>query len=93
MSYLVEITAPAQRGFDDLPPKARQRVADRLRELAADPRPHDAAPLRSTLRGSFRLRVGDYRIAYQVDDRSALVRVWQVGHRSKFYDMAARRNR
>lgn len=91
MTYRVDIMPSAQRAFDALPSHSQKRVAQRLRALADDPRPPGIAALHGRLKGSYRLRIGRYRVAYDVDDASRAVTVWQIGHRSKFYEKAKRR--
>lgn len=91
MSYEVRLTRSAQRDLEDLPPDVRRRVAGRLRALAADPGPPGVRALAGLPPGSFRVRVGDYRIAYKVDGEARVVTVWEVGHRDKFYEKARRR--
>jgi mRNA interferase RelE/StbE len=93
VKYSVAIQPAAQRDFDALPAEARATVAARLRELAAEPRPAGAAALQTGPRGCHRLRVGDYRVGYRVDDGRRAVTVWAIGHRSTFYKTAERRRR
>jgi len=81
----------AERELADLTPATRQRVLARIRGLAESPRPASAERLTGTLHGSLRLRVGDYRISYEIDDQTRTVVVWAIGHRSRFYGDAGRR--
>jgi mRNA interferase RelE/StbE len=53
--------------------------------LASDPRPQGCLKVRSE-EGVWRIRVGDWRIGYQVDDNANEVLVIRIGHRSEFYD-------
>jgi mRNA interferase RelE/StbE len=53
--------------------------------LANDPRPQDCRKLAGTS-DRYRIRVGDYRIIYRVDDGQVTVLVLLIGHRSKVYD-------
>ena len=89
MSGRVKLQPCAARDFDRLPPAVRKRVDAALEELHADPYPPDSRPLHGPLAGSYRLRVGDYRVGYRVTEGVAIV--WMIGHRSKFYDQARRR--
>lgn len=81
--YRLEITATARRDFRRLPPQARQRTVLAIDELADEPRP----PGSTRLRGwhAYRIRVGDYRVLYEVDDRSGVVTVLRVKHRKDVY--------
>ena len=91
MSYQVFVMEGADDELADLPPDIRQRIMSRIRALAADPRPASCKLLAGPLRGFLRLRVGDYRIGYAVDDRDRKVRIWSVGPRRGFYERLARR--
>ena len=87
-SYSVFIKASAQRESEALPAKDRVRVLDRIGRLAEDPRPPGPRPpgceKLSTLE-RYRLRQGDYRIVYSVEDRVLTVWVVKVGHRRDVY--------
>jgi len=82
-AYRVEIQAGAKRDLDKLSPGLLQRVAERVEALAADPRARGA----ETLAGldAYRIRVGDYRVIYEVNDRGRAVIVTRVRHRRKIY--------
>jgi len=58
-------------------------VAGRIHRLAADPRPVGAEKLSALER--YRIRQGDYRIVYSIDDRERTVTVFKVGHRREVY--------
>ena len=95
MRYDVRLSIAAQRDFDALPPAVQQQVLKRLEGLAEDPRPSGFKPLTEKgLKGTNRVHVGrDYCIAYDIDDRSKTVEVWQIGNRRSFYEKAKRRRR
>ena len=83
MAYSVGVQRRAQKQIARLPATTQDRIEDVLRALANDPRPHNSRKLRG--RESLRLRVGDYRIIYEVDDDRQMVTVFQVGHRRDVY--------
>jgi len=83
MAYSVKLTSHAARQFDSLPPAVKPRIAEALRKLADDPRPPGCKRLSN--RRDWRLRVGDYRIIYLVDDTAGLVFVTWIGPRSSAY--------
>ena len=93
MTYSVEATPHARRELERLSPQMRDRVLSEFVALGADPRPVGAIALRGTAAGSYRLRVGDYRIGYVVDDKARTVSVWEIGDRKRFYQRARRRRR
>ena len=77
-----------------LHPDVAKAIAARREALKENPRPPGVKSLAGDLGGSYRLRVrGDYRIGYDVDDKTRTVTVWQVGHRSRFYDEGKRRRK
>ncbi|MEM3660051.1 MAG: type II toxin-antitoxin system RelE/ParE family toxin [Thermoproteota archaeon] len=61
------------------------RIIEAIKELAANPFPSGSRKLRGT-ENLYRIRVGDYRIIYQVDDRSKTVTVHYVRHRRAAYE-------
>jgi mRNA interferase RelE/StbE len=61
----------------------RDRVRAAIDGLATDPRPQGAAKLAG--RGDFRVRVGDYRIVFAVDDGASVVIVARIAHRREVY--------
>lgn len=91
MSYALRLEPGVERDLAGLPHAIAQRVLAGIEGLTREPRPPNAKPLKARLRGLWSLRIGDYRVAYQVDDGTCVVTVWQVGHRGRFYDKATRR--
>lgn len=85
MSYAIQILPAAQRAMAGLSKPVRRRVDEHILSLADDPRPHGAIPLKGEGKGLCRLRVGDYRILYQVQDGALIVLVIDVAHRREVY--------
>lgn len=83
--YAVLFTRRARRDLDHLDRQAVRRLAPAIDALADDPRPAGCVKVRSE-EGVWRIRVGDYRVGYQVDDATREVTVIRVGHRREFYD-------
>jgi mRNA interferase RelE/StbE len=81
--YRVEILASAKRYLDRLTLILFQRVMAHTTALGEDPRPAGAQKMSGAER--YRIRVGDYRIIYKVDDASRVVTVTQIGHRRDVY--------
>ena len=81
--YAVELRPAALRALRKLDPQVRRRVQGVITLLAEDPRPPASRPLKG--RPGFRVRVGDYRIIYMIDDGVLLVVVVTVGHRRDVY--------
>lgn len=83
MRYSVVFKPSAERGFRDLPPQIQPRLAHELASLSTVPRPPGCAKLKG--RPGFRIRVGDWRVIYAVDDDARLVRILAVGNRRDVY--------
>ncbi|WP_106817718.1 type II toxin-antitoxin system RelE family toxin [Janibacter massiliensis] len=84
MTYLVEIAPAASRQLRKLDGAARRRVRTAIDLLASDPRPANASKLKGGA-GEWRVRTGDYRIVYDIDDGVLRVLVLAVGHRREIY--------
>lgn len=83
-SYRIELRPAAVRALRKPDPSVRPRIQGAIAMLAQDPRPPGARPLRG--RPGLRVRVGDYRIIYTVEDEVLLVVVITLGHRRDVYD-------
>ena len=83
MSYEVRLKKSAEKELSDLPAKVHDRVVRQLLDLKNEPRPPGIKKLRG--REGYRLRVGDYRILYVVDDALKIVDVYSVAHRREVY--------
>ncbi len=85
MSYRVEFTTAAARQVKKLPRPARDRLLTAIEGLQDDPRPHGAKKLVGE-QTAWRIRVGDYRVIYDVLDAELVVTVVRAGHRRDVYD-------
>jgi len=74
VTYRTEITRDAIRTLAKLDKPVRRRIQHAIDQLQDDPRLHGAVALRG-LRGAYRIRVGDYRVIYSVDDGELMVLV------------------
>lgn len=81
--YCVELRPAAVRALRKVDPQDRGRLQGAIALLGQDPRPPGARALRG--RPGYRIRVGDYRILYVVEDDVLLVVVVTVGHRRDVY--------
>jgi mRNA interferase RelE/StbE len=86
LTYEVRINESAIRDLDRLSRRDRERLVARIEALADDPRPHGVRPLAGNLKGYYRLRVGEYRIAYSIDRVARVVEAWRVGTCESFYE-------
>jgi mRNA interferase RelE/StbE len=81
--YTVVVTKSAQKQLLGFPVEVRKRISERIEALAAVPRPADVKKLRG--RDAWRIRVGDYRVIYEIHDKILRVIVINVGHRGEIY--------
>ncbi len=82
--YRVTLAPPAARQLRKFDPQVRRRIQAALELLAAEPRPPAATQLVGGS-GEWRVRTGDYRIIYEIEDDQLLVLVLRVGHRREVY--------
>lgn len=87
MTYTVRLTKKAEKDVAKLGSGIRDRILKSLVELRSDPLPRGAQKLEGRRKESprYRIRVGDYRIVYRVDDDVLIVLVLKVGHRREIY--------
>ena len=85
MIYLVELENRAIRELRDLPVQTARRVDRAIEGLARNPLPSGALKVRGRVGDGWRIRVGDYRILYTVDDEQSLVRIYRIRHRREAY--------
>jgi mRNA interferase RelE/StbE len=85
MRYTVFLAKPAQKFLSRLTDATqRARFERAIDALAENPRPPGCQALRG-LRGAFRVRIGDFRILYQIEDDRLLVLVTDIGPRGQIY--------
>ena len=83
MRFRVILPKSVQKELDRLPDNVVKRILARLVELGNDPRPSDVKKLKG--RSAWRIRVGDYRVIYEIHDRELRVLVITIGHRREIY--------
>jgi mRNA interferase RelE/StbE len=83
VSFSVKIKASAAKSLGGLPRVERERLATAIDRLADEP--HAGGALKGEFSGLRRLRVGRYRIVYEVLDRELTVLVVRIGHRRDVY--------
>lgn len=84
MTYQLSILRRAQKALAELPTGDYERVRDAIAGLAGNPRPTGCKKLVG--RNGWRLRQGDYRIIYEVDDARHQIVILDVGHRRDVYN-------
>ena len=83
-SFRVEVKPSAREELTGLPDKLIARILPRLENLASNPRPSGCKKLKGG-DNEWRIRVGDYRVVYTIDDAKLLVEVTRIRHRSEVY--------
>ena len=83
MNYSLFVLPRAKKELAQLTSTSYIRVRDAIRGLATDPRPSGC--LKLAARDGWRIRVGDYRVVYEIDDTQHTVTVLHVGHRRDVY--------
>lgn len=84
MNYAVEILRPALKQLAKIDRKDQKRILGAIRSLALDPRPPDCKPL--TGRPAWRIRIGSYRVIYEIHDAEIQILVIAIGHRKNVYE-------
>lgn len=83
MLYSLVIARSAERELKRIVPEIARRIGEQIALLATEPHPQQSRQLQNTDR--FRLRVGDYRVIYAVDDASQTVTILAAGHHRDVY--------
>jgi mRNA interferase RelE/StbE len=86
MAATVTITLAAKIELEAVPLVIRNRMVGVFERLEKWPAVSGAKPLRGKLRGSYRIRTGDYRIVFTVAPNGRLVTIWKIGNRGTIYD-------
>ncbi len=81
--YKIFIRASASKELAAIPKDSLQKVLDRIRNLEEDPRPVGCDKLSAQER--YRLRQGNYRIVYSIQDKEQTIHVVKIGHRKEIY--------
>jgi mRNA interferase RelE/StbE len=83
--YTVHFRPQATKALAKLTGETQRKVDDRACDLAGDPRPHGVKPVQGR-RGFMRVRQGNYRIIYRIDDAAFTVEITAIGDRCEVYD-------
>lgn len=86
MTYRIEILPSAIRELHKLPRPAFAKTLPTLWELVVSPRPYSAKAMVGEPLGTLRIRIGDYRVIYHIDDESQVVTICRIAHRREVYE-------
>lgn len=81
--YKITIKKSAVKELKDIPKKDLQKIVKRIQTLAENPRPHGSQKLSG--QNHFRIRHGNYRVVYFIDDKDLIVDIVKIGHRREIY--------
>ncbi|QYO61977.1 type II toxin-antitoxin system RelE family toxin [Leptolyngbya sp. 7M] len=82
--YHIEFLKTAKKELFKLPQDVQRRIAAKLDALSVDPCPPDSKKLKNG-NGRLRIRVGDYRIIYRLEEDRLVILVIKIGHRRDVY--------
>ncbi|MFV0339009.1 MAG: type II toxin-antitoxin system RelE family toxin [Parachlamydiaceae bacterium] len=85
MLYTLSFASCIEKQLKQIPKATRKLIFDRIEKLAINPRPENVEPLQGSEKGLFRIRQGDYRIVYQVQDKKLIILIVRVVHRREVY--------
>ncbi|MCC5813942.1 MAG: type II toxin-antitoxin system RelE/ParE family toxin [Leptospira sp.] len=83
MSYNIQIKKSAEKDFKKIPIDDQSKIKDAILELEKDPRPSNCKKLKN--RPEYRIRIGDYRVLYSINDESRELVISLLGHRRDIY--------
>lgn len=81
--YEISVKKSAVKELEDIPNKELQKIVNKIKTLSSDPRP--ACSQKLSHREQYRIRQGDYRIIYSIQDDDLTVHIIKVGHRKEIY--------
>jgi mRNA interferase RelE/StbE len=84
MRYSIFFAPSARKELQALPSDVAERILQKIEQLFEDPRPPGVKKLKGSA-SLFRLRVGEYRVIYEIDDRNHVVDISVIRHRSEAY--------
>ena len=85
MNYTIQISKKALKELEALPVKTNQQLVAAIDGLSSNPRPKGSLKLQGEKEYLWRIRVGDYRIIYLIEDKIKVVEVRKISHRQGAY--------
>jgi len=83
--YRIEVLKSAKKSLSKLPRHVQIWIAEKIDDLASNPYSTDAKKLKNG-NGRFRIRVGDYRIIYKIQDNELVILIVKIAHRREVYE-------
>jgi mRNA interferase RelE/StbE len=85
LTYEITFAASAKKELRDLTPDIIARILPKIRDLANEPRPSGCKKLHG-YKDRWRIRIGDYRVVYAINDAGKTVDVTRIAHRREVYE-------
>lgn len=86
--YTIDYAEDVEDSMKKFPKRDRKAIYDKIDGLKADPRPNGVEPLKGAWKGLYRVRVGNYRVVYVVQDKKLLIVVVKVAKRGEVYKVS-----
>ena len=84
--YQIIIKREALKELKQLPKRVSTTITLAIEELRNEPRPHGCKKLKGSQENLWRIRVGDYRVVYNIDDAIRIVNIRNIGNRKNIYE-------
>ncbi|MBD1866697.1 type II toxin-antitoxin system RelE/ParE family toxin [Cyanobacteria bacterium FACHB-471] len=84
MTYTIVAPKPVQKQLDALPNDIYERIAIKIQQLAEDLRPDGVVKMKGA-NDQYRIRIGDYRVRYEIDDKELIILLLQSKHQRDVY--------
>ncbi len=84
--YHIKFKKKAQKELFKLPSVMIKKVAATIDQLESDPRPEGSKKLKGSSENLWRIRIGDYRVIYMIEEVIKVVEIRKVGHRKDIYE-------
>ena len=84
--YKIVFSKTATKDLRNLPNIELQKIYSKIKLLEENPRPHGCKKLSGEKEDLWRIRIGDYRVIYSIDDLVTIVDIRRIGHRREIYD-------
>lgn len=84
--YSIVLSKQAEKSLKEIPIKERLKIAEKISSLSEDPRPPGTLKLTNRIPSQYRIRQGNYRILFHINDKIVTIEIIDIDHRKKIYD-------
>jgi mRNA interferase RelE/StbE len=85
--YSIVFIRSAEKELEKLPNAVFKKISPEIDKLATNPRPHGVKKLKGNREHLWRIRVGDYRVIYSIEDVVKIVEIRKIGNRRDVYEV------